>query len=85
VAVVDVLQDSAASQVGLEKGDLIVRYGDERIFSVDELRRETLAGNRGETTPVDLLRSGAAIRRNVPRGPLGIRMRPASVRPPPPR
>jgi len=83
VVVSDLLGDSPAERAGLEPGDEILRYADARIFGPMELKAATTAGTAGERVEIVVLRDGARERVFVPRGPLGIRMRPAS-RPPAP-
>ncbi len=73
VRVGEVMEGSPADLAGLEIGDLLVRYGERKIFSPMELRAETTAGVAGETMPVEVARQGEILRLFVPRGPLGIR------------
>ena len=72
VRVEDVLQESPAAQVGVQAGDLILRYGDARVFAPDELVNATRSGTAGETVPVEILRDGQRLELQVPRGPLGV-------------
>ena len=74
---------SPAADAGLERGDLLLSYGERRIFDPMELREQTLAGDAGGLTEVELLRDGQVLRVFVPRGPLGIRTTPATREPPP--
>lgn len=85
VAVTEVLSGSAAQSAGLTVGDVIVRYDDRLVLSTTELRDATAAGREGELVAVEVQRTGdpAPVRIFVPRGPLGVRMAPASVEPPP--
>jgi hypothetical protein len=74
VRVEDVLSDSPAEQVGLRAGDMVLRYGDARIFEPDELVTETRGGASGETVRLEVIRDGQRIEVDVPRGPLGLRI-----------
>ena len=53
---------------------MILSYADERIFSGRDLKRATLAGDRGERVAVDVLRDGERIRLYTERGPIGTRL-----------
>jgi hypothetical protein len=81
IVVDDLLRDSPAERAGLQRGDEILSYGDRRVFRGPELKRATTEGTAGERVEIVVLRDGARARLWVPRGPLGIRMRPES-RPP---
>ena len=74
VRVDDVLQQSPAAQAGLQTGDLIVRYGDARLFSPSELVNETRSGTAGEAVQLEIIRNGQRFEVQVPRGPLGLRV-----------
>src|SRR5262249_61979506 len=74
VTVDEVMLDSAAADAGLRSGDVVLRYGDARIFAPDELVAETRAGTAGETVHVEILRAGERLEIAVPRGPLGLRI-----------
>jgi hypothetical protein len=75
VVVERVLGDSAASEVGLEAGDVFLAYDGERVFEPGSLQRGTSGGVLGETVAVDVLRDGERIRLYPPRGPLGVALR----------
>ncbi|MBK1644739.1 hypothetical protein CKO25_08775 [Thiocapsa imhoffii] len=72
VAVDSVIPGSAAEFAGLQPGDLIEAYADERLFDFSELRRKTTEGEAGELVAVRLRRDGAVIDTWIPRGPLGV-------------
>jgi len=74
VRVDEVLTQSPAEQAGLQAGDLIVRYGDARLFAPGELVNETRSGTAGETVQLEIIRNGERLVVPVPRGPLGLRV-----------
>jgi hypothetical protein len=75
VAVTDLLEGSAAQRGGLQPGDEILSYADQRIFRPMELKQATIEGRPGERVEVEVWRDGSSVRLWLPRGPLGIRMR----------
>ncbi len=81
VEVGDVMTGSAAEDVGLRPGDVVVSYDGARIFSPSELRDATVTGEVGALTPVEVLRNGRSMRLMVPRGPLGVRVDHATIEP----
>jgi hypothetical protein len=83
VRVDEVMDGSAAADAGLVPGDVILRYGQQRIFSPAELREATADGTAGEATAVAVLRDGQETQIYVPRGPLGIRIDFTTEEPPP--
>jgi hypothetical protein len=82
VVVSDLLAGSPAEQAGIRAGDEILSYAERRIFRPWELKHATTEGRPGERVEIVVRREGSRERLWIPRGPLGIRMRPAS-RPPP--
>jgi len=82
VVVTDLLADSPAERAGVRPGDEILSYAEQRVFRGGELKSATTEGRAGERVELVVLRDGSRERLWVPRGPLGIRMRP-EVRPPP--
>jgi hypothetical protein len=83
VSVTGVIEGSAAADAGVESGDLLVRYADQRVLSPNELRDLTTAGSAGELTEVHVLRGNEELRLFVPRGPLGVQLEPVLREPPP--
>lgn len=77
VIVNDVMFQSVAEEVGLQTGDMIVRYGDAFLFAPDELVTQTHGGLAGETVTLEVMRAGESFQVEVPRGPLGLRIGPA--------
>ena len=74
VRVDDVMSDSPAADAGLQTGDMILRYGDARVFAPDELVAQTRQGNPGEMVRLVVIRQGELLTVDVPRGPLGLRI-----------
>jgi hypothetical protein len=81
VVVTSVIPGSAADQAGIRQGDMILNYGDSRVFTWPELRKATTEGYRGEYVTLNVQRDQQVLSMLVPRGPLGVRMR-SSSRPP---
>ena len=74
VKATSVIPGSAAEQVGMKDGDIILTYGELRVFEWDELKRNTSKGNLDEYVNVDILRDGQLMNLWMPRGPLGVRL-----------
>ncbi|HVP30028.1 MAG TPA: PDZ domain-containing protein [Myxococcota bacterium] len=85
VVVADVLDGSPAQEAGLQRGDALVRYGDQRVFDPDELMRATSAGQAGESVRVEVLRGSDRRTVTLPRGPIGVRLFTDRVQPEAPR
>jgi S1-C subfamily serine protease len=81
VKVDSVIPGSAAEIAGLQAGDLIESYADERLFAFSELRNKTTEGEYGEQVAVRVRRGPRVIETWVPRGPLGVTLRSARVMP----
>lgn len=81
VAVTSVITSAPAGQVGIEAGDHILRYDNQRIYNWFELREATAGGEIGETVAVEVDRGGQTLQFYLARGPLGIRMNTLSVAP----
>jgi len=76
VVVHDVLSRSPAEDAGFAKRDVVLRYDDTRIYDTQTLRKATQGGEAGELVAVELVRKGERIRVFVPRGPLGVTLKP---------
>ncbi len=74
VVVTSVIAGSAAEQAGIREGDMILNYGDDRVFTWPELRKATTQGYRGEYITVNVQRDRQILSLLVPRGPLGVRL-----------
>jgi C-terminal processing protease CtpA/Prc len=81
VRVDDVFMQSPAEESGLREGDMIVRYGDTRIFAPDELVAATHSGTLGEPVQLEVVRNGERFEVEIRRGPLGLRVAPTQDNP----
>lgn len=77
ISVSSVIADSPAAQAGFEAGDLVLRYGGERVFSAAELLELRSSGAQGAPVVVDVLRGGQHLQLTMPRGAMGIALVPA--------
>jgi hypothetical protein len=83
VEVTAVIPGSAAEIAGLQPGDLIEAYADERLFRFSELRSKTTEGEYGESVSLRVRRGGDVVETWVPRGPLGVTLDSARAKPQP--
>jgi hypothetical protein len=81
LVVQQVMDASEAADVGIQPGDLILRYDGRRVFDMRSLQRATTEGEPGSTTAVDLLRDGEPLRVFARRGPLGVALLMRQVEP----
>jgi hypothetical protein len=81
VAVTSVLASAQAGQAGIQSGDHIIRYDNERIYNWVDLRSATTSGSISDTVEVEVERDGETLQFYLARGPLGIRMDSLSVAP----
>jgi hypothetical protein len=81
VKVASVMMGSPAEMSGMKDGDLVLNYDNRRIFSWNELQEATSRGERGEYVNVTVLRNGQPVNLWIPRGPLGVRLSSARVKP----
>ena len=81
VAVTSLLASAPAAQAGIEAGDHILRYDNQRVYNWFELREATTGGDIGDTVSVEVERDGQTLQFYLARGPLGIRMNSLSVAP----
>ena len=72
--VTSVMAESPAELNGIQKDDVILYYGDQKIFNLSDLREATLDGEIGSLTNVVISRDGMRMSLIVPRGTLGVRM-----------
>lgn len=81
VSVSSVIRKSPAESSGIEGGDVIYRYAGDRIYDSFDLRNATSDGEIGESVAVEVLRDDAIVELYVPRGPLGVQLESASLKP----
>ncbi len=67
-----VLSGSSASEAGLRRGDMILRYGDVRVFKPGELLMAAAHAEPGTSIPLEILRDGRRRTLYVDPGPLGV-------------
>ncbi len=72
VGIRTVIPGSAADTAGIQAGDLVISYANNRLFSPGDLRDQTQGGVLGETVTVVVERNGSTQTLNVARGPLGV-------------
>jgi hypothetical protein len=68
----EVLRDSAASEAGLRRGDVILSYGDVRVFNPGEILWASAQGDLGKSVSMEILRNGQRRTVYVRQGPLGV-------------
>jgi S1-C subfamily serine protease len=68
----EVLRGSAASEAGLRRGDVILSYGDVRVFNPGEILRASAQGDLGKSVSMEILRNGQRRTVYVRQGPLGV-------------
>jgi serine protease Do len=81
IAVTNVIQTSPAEAAGLRRGDIIMQYGGEKVYSSQQLTELRSSGERGAPVAVDVIRDGQPMRITMPRGPMGIGNESTSVDP----
>jgi hypothetical protein len=74
VIVHDLLKTSPAAGAGVEPGDIVLRYGDQKVLTPRDLILGTSNADLRGTVPVDLWRNGERVRVYLPPGPLGVRL-----------
>jgi len=78
----EVLDGSAASEAGLRRGDTILRYDGERVFTTADLLRATSQGEPGSSVRVTILRDEGTRTVSLRRGPIGVILTQRSAPPP---
>jgi hypothetical protein len=58
VLVNDVFADSPAAKAGIKQDDILVQYGDQKLFSAEQLAKLVLADKTGSEVSLKLVRSG---------------------------
>lgn len=80
VSVTQVLSGSPGTRAGMQAGDQVVRYNGARVFSMSDLRNQTMQGEPGEEVVIEIDRDGMRMQLTVPRGPIGITGNGANIR-----
>jgi len=81
VSINSVMEGSAAQKAGLEEGDVLYSYDGERLYSRRALSPFTRSGEAGELVSVEVMRNGNRVQVYIPRGPLGVGLSSASIKP----
>lgn len=74
VLVTSIIPDTPAALYGIRKGDVIVRYGENRILDLRDIRQTTAATAQSEYLNLTLLRDGELMNIAIPGGALGIKI-----------
>lgn len=72
VVIANVIEGSAAQFAGVQVGDVVIAYANERVFTTRDLQQATRAGVRGESVTMNVRRQGQDLFLDVQRGPLGV-------------
>lgn len=81
VTVEGVIPSSPAQAIGLEQGDVIVRYDGNRVYSGHDLRAAIAAGEGDLPATLEIDRDGETYELELPRGPIGVSVGAKSVEP----
>lgn len=74
IRISSVMLGSAAEQAGIQQGDVVISYNNNRMFSWQELKDATAEGQLGEYVSISIYRDGEIFSFSVPRGPLGMQL-----------
>lgn len=81
IRISSVMLGSAAEDAGIQKGDIVISYNDNRMFTWQELKDATSEGQLGEYVSISIYRNGEIFSFSVPRGPLGMQLGAARLEP----
>lgn len=81
VAAQHVLRGSPGAQAGLLRGDIILSYNDERVFSPRDLQHATTTVPVGSPVSMRVQRGGQELTLYIPGGPIGTKLTRKSVQP----
>lgn len=74
IRIASVMLGSVAEQIGIKKGDVVLSYNSNRMFTWQELKDATAEGQLGEYVSISIYRNGEIYSFSVPRGPLGVQL-----------
>jgi len=74
IRISSVMLGSAAEQAGIQKGDVVLSYDNNRMYTWQELKDATTQGQLGEFVSISIYRNGDIFSFSVPRGPLGTQL-----------
>lgn len=74
VMITDIYPNSAAAHIGIQRDDVVLRYASAAIFSMRDLKQETVGGVAGESVLIEWQRDGVHMYATLPRGPIGVEM-----------
>lgn len=74
VRIASVMLGSPAEQAGIQKGDVVLSYNNNRMYNWHELKDATAEGQLGEYVSISISRNGEIFSFSVPRGPLGVQL-----------
>jgi hypothetical protein len=74
IRIASVMLGSAAEQAGIQKGDVVLSYDNNRMYTWQELKDATTQGQLGEFVSISIYRNGDIFSFSVPRGPLGTQL-----------
>jgi hypothetical protein len=72
VTVGSIIETSPAGNAGFQRGDVVVSYGGENVYSAEQLITLRSSGARGEPVAVEILRNDQLLQLTIPRGPMGM-------------
>lgn len=81
VLITDIYPNSAAAYIGIQRGDVVLRYASVAIFSMRDLKQATVDGVAGDSALIEWQRDGVHMYANLPRGPIGVEMEEVQVVP----
>ena len=68
------MADSPAETHGIQSGDVILYYGNERILEGNDVQRAISSGEVGAFSNIEILRDGNRMNLAVPNGTLGVQL-----------
>ena len=74
VLIASVMIGSVAEKAGILKGDVVLSYDNQQMYTWDELKDATASGKLGEYVSISIYRDGEIFSFSVPRGPLGVQL-----------